>query len=128
MSAAVNEAAANTVISPLIPSPDPCEFGGSSWIMELDAVSGSRLVDSPLDINEDGEIDSGDFVTVVIDGQTVTVPVSAVRSREGIVRTPTVISAGDEEFKLASGTSGNVEVLREQGLFDRARASWRQLR
>ena len=24
----------------LIPSPNPCEFGGSSWLMELDAVSG----------------------------------------------------------------------------------------
>ncbi|HUF71501.1 MAG TPA: PilC/PilY family type IV pilus protein [Gammaproteobacteria bacterium] len=113
----------------LIPSPNPCEFGGSSWIMELDAVSGSRLIDSPLDINEDGEIDSGDFVTVDLpDGTTVNVPVSGVRSREGIVRTPAVISAGEDEFKLASGTSGNVEVLREQGLFDRARASWRQLR
>lgn len=113
----------------LIPSPNPCEFGGSSWIMELDAVSGSRLIDSPLDINEDGSIDSGDFVTAVLDdGTTVNVPVSGVRSREGIVRTPAVVSAGEEEFKLASGTTGNVEVLLEQGLFDRARASWRQLR
>jgi type IV pilus assembly protein PilY1 len=121
---------AGRIIFPtLIPSPDPCEFGGSSWIMELDAVSGSRLVDSPLDINEDGDIDAGDFVTVTLDdGTTVNVPVSGVRSREGIVRTPTVVSAGEQEYKLASGTSGNVEVLREQGLFDRARASWRQLR
>jgi type IV pilus assembly protein PilY1 len=96
--------------------------------MEFSALSGARMTDSPLDINEDGNIDSGDYVTVIIDGSPVNVPVSGVQSREGIVRTPTVISAGDQEFKLASGTSGNVEVLREQGLFDRARASWRQLR
>src|SRR5690606_28274992 len=95
----------------LIPSPDPCGFGGSSWLMEMDAVSGARLVDSPLDINEDGDIDAEDFVTVTIDGVEVTVPVSAVRSREGIIRTPAIISAGELEYKLSSGTSGNVETL-----------------
>jgi type IV pilus assembly protein PilY1 len=112
----------------LIPSPDPCGFGGTSWLMEMEAVSGSRLLDSPLDITEDGNIDSGDFVTVVVDGVAITVPVSAVRSREGIIRTPAIVSAGELEYKLASGTSGNVETLRERGAFDRARGSWRQIR
>ncbi|MBN1238037.1 MAG: fimbrial assembly protein [Gammaproteobacteria bacterium] len=113
----------------LIPSPDPCGFGGNSWLMEIEAVSGSRLVDSPLDINEDGNIDAGDFVTVQLgDGTELTVPVSAIRSREGIIRTPAIVSAGELEYKLSSGTSGNVETLRERGAYDRARGAWRQLR
>ena len=121
---------AGRVIFPtLIPSPNPCEFGGTSWLMEMDAVSGARLVRSPLDITEDGEIDDGDLVTIQLeDGSTIEVAVSGVQSREGIIRTPAVVTAGDVEFKLASGTSGNVEMLRERGLFQRARGSWRQLR
>jgi type IV pilus assembly protein PilY1 len=120
---------AGRIIFPtLIPPLDPCGGDGGSWLMEMEAVSGSRLPDSPLDINEDGEIDAADDVTVTINGQTVTVPVSGVRSREGIIDSPAVVTAGEKEYKLASGTSGNLEVLRERGIFDRARGSWRQLR
>ena len=113
----------------LIPSANPCEFGGSSWLMELDAVSGKRLEQPPLDITEDGDIDTDDFVTVAIGGSTVTAAPSAVQSREGIIDTPAVVDSGDgKEIKIASGTSGNVEVLRERGSGDRQRGSWRQLR
>jgi type IV pilus assembly protein PilY1 len=113
----------------LIPSANPCEFGGSSWLMEIEAVTGSRLDQPPLDITEDGDIDDDDRVTVSIGGVTVTVPPSAVQAREGIIDTPAVVDTGDgKEIKIASGTSGNVEVLREAGSGERARGSWRQLR
>ncbi len=119
------------VFPTLIPSPDPCGFGGSSWLMEMEAISGARLADSPLDINEDGDIDGDDMVGIDIDGDgsdDAYVAVSGVRSREGIIRTPAVVGAGDLEYKIASGTSGNVETLRERGAFDLARGSWRQIR
>ena len=112
----------------LIPPVDPCGGDGGSWLMEFAAVSGGRLDEPPLDINEDGQIDAGDYVTVTVGGTSYNVPVSGVRSREGIIDTPAVIGAGASEYKLASGTSGNLEVFRERGLFDRARGSWRQLR
>ncbi len=113
----------------LIPSPNPCEFGGTSWLMELDAVSGKRLEQPPLDITEDGDIDSDDLVTVSIGGVTVTVPPSAIESREGIIDTPAVVETGDgDEIKIASGTSGNVETVGEAGSGERSRGSWRQLR
>src|SRR5690606_1046443 len=108
---------AGRVIFPtLIPSPNPCEFGGTSWLMEMDAVSGARLVRSPLDITEDGEIDDGDLVTIQLeDGSTIEVAVSGVQSREGIIRTPAVLTAGDGDDKLASGTSGNPGLPRQHG-------------
>ena len=88
-----------------------------------------RLEQPPLDITEDGDIDTDDFVTVAIGGSTVTAAPSAVQSREGIIDTPAVVDSGDgKEIKIASGTSGNVEVLRERGSGDRQRGSWRQLR
>jgi type IV pilus assembly protein PilY1 len=113
----------------LIPSTSPCEFGGESWLMELEAVSGERLEQPPLDITEDGNIDDDDLVTVDIGGVTVTVAPSAIQSREGIIETPAVLTTPDgNEIKVASGTSGNVEVLRERGSGERLRGSWRQLR
>ena len=113
----------------LIPSANPCEFGGTSWLMELEAVTGARLELPPLDITEDGEIDDEDRVVITgPNGEQIVYNVSGVRSREGIIRFPAIVRAGENEFKLASGTSGNVETLTERGVFDRARGSWRQLR
>ena len=62
--------------------------------MELDAVYGFRLHQPPLDIKEDGEIDSDDLVTVDIGGVLVTVAPSAVESRAGIIDTPAVVVDG----------------------------------
>lgn len=119
----------------LVPSTDPCDAGGTSWLMELEAVSGSRLDQPPIDINEDGSIDVGDLVdTGEFDPDTdpdnnFDAAPSGVRSRQGIIDTPAVILLPDgEELKVASGTEGNLESLRESGAFNRSRGSWRQLR
>lgn len=113
------------IFTTLIPSQNPCDSGGSSWLMELDAVSGGRLAYTVLDMNDDGEFDSADYVTLA-DGTTV--PVSGNRSEEGIIRTPGIVSAGDREYKYASGSSGGVERTVEKGDPDAGRQSWRQLR
>jgi type IV pilus assembly protein PilY1 len=98
--------------------------------MELDAVTGYRLQQPPLDITEDGDIDVEDLVTVNIGGLTVTVAPSAIQSRQNIIDTPAVIVDPEtgEEIKVASGTSGGLESVRESGAGQRARGSWRQLR
>jgi type IV pilus assembly protein PilY1 len=113
----------------LIPSATPCEFGGTSWLMELDAVSGFRLDQPPLDITEDGDIDNEDLVTVNIGGITVIAAPSAIQSRQNIIDTPAVlVDSEGRQTKVASGTSGGLESVRESGASQRARGSWRQLR
>ena len=113
----------------LVPSANPCEFGGGSWLMELEAVSGERLEQAPLDITEDGNIDSADLVTVSIGGVNVTAAPSAIQSRVGIIDTPAVVSTPDgNEIKVFSGTSSGVEAPLESGAGGRLRGSWRQLR
>ncbi|MCO4758475.1 MAG: hypothetical protein KC477_10645, partial [Oceanospirillaceae bacterium] len=106
------------IFTTLSPDTEPCEFGGSSWLMELDYENGSRLTVSPFDVNDDTVINSSDFVTVTISengGQAseVTVPVSGRKSTVGIVKTPAVISTGTKELKYFSGSSGAVETVRE---------------
>lgn len=70
--------------STLIPSADPCDAGGTSWIMSLDLATGSRLVYSYFDYNGDGKIDENDYIELD-DGTKV--PVSGVADpEEGAVK------------------------------------------
>lgn len=111
----------------LTPDPDACNFGGTSWIMELNANDGSRLKKSPFDVNGDGIIDDLDIVDFGGDDETVT---SGVRSKEGIVAKPGILNTkGKKELKFLSGTSGKIDTVTES--IDenmRDRQSWRQLR
>jgi type IV pilus assembly protein PilY1 len=122
------------IFNTMIPSHHPCDFGGSSWLMELDAISGGRLDYSPFDFNGDLLFNTKDFVTVRIineDGteETVAVPVSGLKLDVGIARTPAIISAGEVEYKFFSGSSGDVQVVSENPGKAAAtgRQSWRQL-
>jgi type IV pilus assembly protein PilY1 len=109
----------------LIPGASACGFGGSSWIMEIDADSGSRLPNSPFDVNNNGIIDADDDNV-----RNIGKVVSGIRSKEGIVATPGVLNNPEGgEFKYFSGTSGSIDVVLEstndKGL---KRQSYRQLR
>ena len=121
------------IFTTLIPSTDTCSYGGTSWLMELDAITGGRLKETPFDLNGDGLFNSGDWVTGTgdFDGdgtpETVKIPVSGKKSKEGIIKTPAIIGAGEKEYKYASGTTGNVEITVEPGGGGAGRQSWRQL-
>jgi len=120
------------VFTTLVPSEDPCAAGGTSWLMELDGPTGSRLEQTPFDLDGNGLFDTSDYVTVtiIIDGvsTTITVPVSGKQSKVGITKTPSVIIAGDKEFKFGSGSDGGLERTVESTDLGTGRQSWRQLR
>ncbi len=110
------------IFTTLIPSTDPCDFGGDGWLMELDAITGGRLSYSVFDLDQNRRFDAGDYVN--LDGDK---PVSGQKSRIGIIKTPAVISAGETEYKLMSGTSGEVQVISEKGGKMTGRISWREI-
>jgi type IV pilus assembly protein PilY1 len=117
------------IFTTVIPSFDPCVAGGSSYLMELDAISGSRLTaESPFDVNEDGEIDDDDYIEVIIDDETVIVAVSGVESDVGIIKTPGIVEGDGKEFKYASGSTGNLQVITESSSRVSGRLSWRQIK
>ncbi|MCH9697186.1 MAG: pilus assembly protein PilC [Gammaproteobacteria bacterium] len=123
------------IFTTLIPSPDRCSFGGTSWLMELDAVNGSGLADSPIDINHDNDINKDDVLyTTDTNGDGTTdsdddgVDVSGVQSSIGIIKSPGVISSGDKEYKYTSGSSGHLDVITESNDGLHGRLSWRELR
>jgi len=100
------------VFTTLVPSTQACLFGGTSFLMDIDPVTGARLSASPFDVNNDSNFSTNDFVR---DPAGNMVAVSGKASTIGIVPTPTVIqmtpAAGPtpgKEVKVLSGSSGQL--------------------
>jgi type IV pilus assembly protein PilY1 len=115
------------IFSTIIPNTDPCTFGGNSWLMTLDALSGGRLNYAPFDLNTDHVFNDTDFVTLA-DGTKV--PASGIQWNEGMVGRPGVVAGQTEDFGYGSGSSGADPEKKDlnSGPGDRGRQSWRQLR
>lgn len=122
------------VFPTLIPSVNPCEAGGSSWLMELDAITGRRLETSPFDVLGDGSWSSGGLSS----------PPGGMKPKEGgIITTPTVIqqsasvpgapgsspnTASTIEYKYASSSTGAVIKTPESVSKGQAgRITWREI-
>ena len=136
--------AGRIIFTTLIPDSDPCGFGGSSWLMEMEAVSGARLTDPPFDFNNDGLFTSADqaTITVTIAGipTTITVSPSGRQSEVGIAQGPGILfdpgtgASGGKEYKYLSGSTANASgsnlqrVVENPGPNSTGRQSWRQIK
>ena len=121
------------IFTTLIPTIDPCKYGGNSWLIELDALTGSRLKKSPFDLNGDDRFDHADEINVGdLDGDGIDdmVPVSGKQSTDGgIITNPAIFNAGDGiEVKISSKSNASFEVTVESAGNPPGRKSWRQLR
>jgi type IV pilus assembly protein PilY1 len=117
------------IFTTLIPSPNACDLGGSSWLMELDAFTGARIERPVFDLDGDGLFNDADMITVTIDGKEIRVaPSGQLPPGIGLLSQPAILSAGDREFKFLSGSTGQIESVTERGSFDIGRHSWRELR
>lgn len=117
------------VIFPTItPSDLPCTPGGSSWLMELDAVTGGRLDYTVFDVDGNSKFEKEDYVTILDDGKAVEIPVSGLK-RDALIETPGVVQGDDWETKYVTDADGNLATLRENigPSLRTGRRSWRQL-
>jgi type IV pilus assembly protein PilY1 len=121
------------IFSTLIPLDDPCDFGGTGVLMEIDVNTGARLPFSPFDLNGDGVFSSDDYVQVGTDadGNAIYAPVSGKYSKDGIISQPTIVNVaggGNVEIIYNNTGDGNVdETVGNSGPSDVGRQSWRQL-
>lgn len=122
--------------STLIPSANPCDAGGTSWIMSLDLATGSRLAYSYFDYNGDGNIDENDYIELE-DGTKV--PVSGVADPdEGAIKGTIGLNdqtTGKRYLCYASSASSTdedgvtpvcIEVMGDNN--DSNRLSWHEVR
>lgn len=116
------------ILTTVIPSGDECSAGGDSWLMEIDALSGSRLGESPFDLNRDRSFDIQDFVHLdPNDPDSPLVPVSGRKSTQGIIKTPGIVTDDRIEYKYASGSAGGIDTTIENAGRQRGRQSWREI-
>lgn len=114
------------IFTTTIPSTDPCDYGGKSWLMELSLMTGKRLTYSVFDSSGDDKIDDDDSY----EGN----PLSG-RGYDDVINTPTIIKDGStsndgaDETKFISSSSGAIHKVRGKGSSSTGgRQSWQQLR
>ncbi|MCG6940542.1 MAG: hypothetical protein LJE69_04755 [Thiohalocapsa sp.] len=123
------------IVTSMIPSEEPCDFGGEGWLTELNYLNGAPPAGVLFDLNDDGVFDDLDTLTVVVDDPDLETPhtrqvgANAKASLIGIIQQPAIIGAGTREYKFASGgMPADVEVTRENpGAAAGGRTSWLEL-
>jgi type IV pilus assembly protein PilY1 len=105
------------IFTTLIPSIDPCEFGGSGWLMEVSATTGAELPYAVFDTSGDGLVDN-----------TADKKASGVQIKVGMVKTPLAIDGSPVAAKFLSGTKGEIQLERNR-TFGKplGRESWREV-
>jgi type IV pilus assembly protein PilY1 len=118
----------NVIFTTMIPSSSVCDFGGNSWIMEVDAASGGEPFSTPFDANNDGAFTEADYITITVNGSSVQKKVGGLKSAAGITGTPAVMLSPDKskEVKVTSGSQGLSSVIENTGS-NPGRQNWRQL-
>lgn len=120
------------IFTTLLPSDNPCDFGGSSWLMVLNGSDGSRLPVSAFDFSGDFKFDQNDLINgEVASGRST--------SDVGIVGRPALLTSGNAIITVLCGAKGRCEgasvgggappvppPAMNPGLEDTGRQSWRQ--
>ena len=124
-----------------IPSDDPCAAGGSSWLNELVAVSGSRLNETPFDYDDDDAFENssaaagGDFVDSATEG-TAIAGTSIRRQNQGVLSAPIALRGSSSqcpggepcEKKVQGSSTAGLSVENETlSSGTEGRRSWRQI-
>lgn len=114
-----------------IPEGSACESATSSWLMQIDACSGSRLTEAKFDINGDGTVDSDDLVEIPEDpndpdGPTIKVVPSGIKY-DVRLHSPAFLIKGQTEILYMSSSSGTIETV-EQDVVDLGVTYWKMYR
>ena len=116
------------IFTTLIPAADACSFGGSSWLMEIDAQTGSRLAETPFDANGDGYFTDADKVSVTVNNVTTLISLSGFQKQGlGMFDNPAILEGSKKEVKVLGGSSGGIDSVLESKSNDGGRQSWQQL-
>lgn len=104
------------IFTTLLPSTQVCEFGGSSFLMQLDLSNGGMLDTPAFDTNGDGQFDADDS------------DASGRASSVGIMPAVSILTIGGADIAFGSSASGDIDVIQiNAAAVSYGRQSWRQL-
>jgi type IV pilus assembly protein PilY1 len=104
------------IFTTLVPSNVECEFGGMSFLMEVDFRTGGALEFPAFDLNGDGVYDADDT------------DASGRASDVGIMPTVSILADDAQDVAFGSGASGSIDVIQiSVGDQSYGRQSWRKL-
>lgn len=107
------------IFQTVVPSLSPCDYGGASWLMQVDPATGGQLL-APAFV--------GLGITTIDVGNGVMAPVSGLDSNVGLSGGFGVpISAGDKAYVPLTGTAGTLGAPGISSGSIKPRASWRQI-
>ncbi len=106
------------VVIPFTPNENRCGDGGSSFLMEIDAVSGGHSGAIIFDINNDGVINAEDMVTIGKDEENNDIKkIPDGLKLAGNVQAPAILILDEEiEVKYLSSSSGAVHMVKEKAV------------
>lgn len=113
------------IVSSIVPSADPCSYGGTGWLIAVDAATGNRSDTATFDTDANGNANKTDFV--MIDGVAVPLNTSAV-AFGSMPTSPTVASSSSTMIpaivSLSDSGTGTAEMSKT---LKSRRAAWEQL-
>jgi type IV pilus assembly protein PilY1 len=111
-----------------VPNSDPCSFGGTSSLIEINPLTGTQFDEPLLDINQDGDFDTGDGVADETAEGGYVYP-GIVDLDVGLATNPNILIREDNDHeKQITGSNLNTQMVGEKGYFRPGRASWQQIR
>jgi len=124
-----NIRAGRVVFNTLIPNTDPCGYGGSGWVMEVDVNTGNRYDTPTFDTNGDNTISAADLVNYNNTAENTSGrKVESIPAAAGFLRAAVTSGQPPFENKYVNTSAGSVEVIGETaGLGTQGRKSWRQI-
>ena len=106
------------IVIPFTPNENRCSDGGSSFLMEINSVTGGQSGQIIFDINQDGVIDAGDLVTIgkdLADKDIKAIPDGIKLA--GNVNAPAILILNEEiEVKYLSSSTGAVHMVKEKAV------------
>jgi type IV pilus assembly protein PilY1 len=107
----------------LTPNADPCSAGGSSWIMEIDYLTGGQVSTPTLDTDNNNVVNGSDTVVAGVHSDTISSNITVFERGDG-----TEDKDGNED-KFSNTTAATIlKTVEAGGSLSRRRTSWRQER
>lgn len=124
------------IFTSMLPTDEVCDPGGEGYLLEVDAMQGSRTRHAIYDINGDDSFNNSDKITVTIDNTPQLAAVSGLKLNVGIPAPPAIIGVNGSDVVLVSGTSTlnansgdantDVKQVGRQSSQPLGRQSWKQ--